>query len=201
MFDYITGKLTKITQECAIVEANGIGYKMFVATSTLTKLPACGATVRLFTSFVVREFSHTFYGFLEDHERELFEALLNISGIGPKTSLAIIGHLSIDELVQAQLTKDTKTLCKVPGIGKKTAERLLVELKDTLAQFTSHASLQNQGQTASPKMGISYDAISALMNLGYSQQIAQMAVKKALTSTSEPENLETLITLSLQNMR
>ena len=194
MFDYITGKLTKTTQDSVTVEAHGLGYRLYVATSTLSKIPEPASSVTLYISFVVREFSHTLYGFLEEQERELFEALLNISGIGPKTSLAIISTLNIEELADAHVRKDTQALCRVPGIGKKTAERLLIELKDTLAKLgtQSVASL-------APKNPLAHDAISALVNLGYTPVIAQKAVKKAPDKEKEAD-LPSLITLSLKNV-
>jgi holliday junction DNA helicase RuvA len=195
MFDYITGKLTKVSSDSATVEANGIGYRMYASTSCISRLPALASHVTLYVSFVVREFAHTLYGFLEEQERELFEALLNISGIGPKTALAIIGHMNVEELTDALIRKDTQALCRVPGIGKKTAERLLVELKDTLAKLSVQPI-----HPSSPKNSLSYDAVSALVNLGYSPLIAQKAVKKVLDIHAEPSDLPTLITLSLKNV-
>lgn len=195
MFDYITGKLTKVTQESIIIEANGIGYRMLASLSCISRLPELTSRVTLYVSFVVREFSHTLYGFLEEQERELFEALLNISGIGPKTSLAIIGTLTVEELTDALIRKDTQALCRVPGIGKKTAERLLIELKDTLAQFSARPM-----HILPQKSPLSHDAVSALINLGYSQIVAQKAVKKVLDLNTETQDLPTLITLSLKNV-
>lgn len=194
MFDFITGKLVKTSQEAVTIETNGIGYRIFVAGSCMNKLPGAPATVRLYISFVIREFSQAFYGFLEEAERELFEALLNISGIGPKTALAIIGYMPPDELSGAIMRKDIQTLCKVPGIGKKTAERLLIELKDTLPLLASMGSI---GTISSPLI---QDAISALINLGYNQITAQKAVKKAMEARSELSDLPALITLSLKNI-
>lgn len=195
MFDYISGKCVKASQESVTVDVQGVGYKLFVPSSYHAKLPDNRSTMTFYVSFVVREFAHTLYGFLKEEERTLFEALLNISGIGPKTALSIVSTLSFEELSQALLIKDTQALCKVPGIGKKTAERLLVELKDTLPL------LATLGSTATfPKASISHDAVSALVNLGFNQFAAQKAVKKVLDSETTLSDLSTLITLSLKNV-
>ena len=195
MYDYISGKCVRVANDCAVVDVSGIGYKVFITQSTSNTLHLRPSTICLFVSFVVREFSHAFYGFLEQAERDLFEMLLNISGIGPKTALAIIGNLPINDLCDALRRKDIQTLCRVPGIGKKTAERLVIELKDLLPYLTTMPSSTKPGQNS-----IAQDAISALMNLGYHQAIAQKAVKKAVDTNAELADLPSLITLSLKNV-
>ncbi|MDB6081115.1 MAG: ruvA [Chlamydiia bacterium] len=194
MFDYLSGKLVRVSAESATIDVNGVGYKLLITNSCHIKLPDTKSQVNFYVAFVVREFSHTLYGFLEEGERTLFEALLNISGIGPKTALAIISTLSFDDLTQALLIKDTQALCKVPGIGKKTAERLLIELKDTLPLLATLAPI------AATKAPVSHDAISALVNLGYNQFVAQKAVKKVLDANAELSDLSQLITMSLKHV-
>jgi len=195
MYDFITGQLVKTSKDAAVVEANGIGYRIFITAACAQKLSFSNArsSITLYVSFVVREFSHAFYGFPQEGERDLFESLLTITGIGPKTALGIIGHLSFEELTDALMKKDLQTLCKVPGIGKKTAERLFIELKDTLPLLASLSS--------GAKTPLSHDAVSALMNLGYNNATAQKAVKKVLETHSDATaDLSTLITLSLKHI-
>jgi holliday junction DNA helicase RuvA len=194
MFHSITGKLIKVCSDWVSVEAHGVGYKIFAPPTTIEKLSVT-KDVTLFLSFVVREFAHSLYGFIEESERELFESLLNISGIGPKTALSIIATLSVADLTDALYKKDLQMLCKVPGIGKKTAERLLIELKDTLPLL---ATLVHSPVSA--KTHLSHDAVSALVNLGYNQFTAQKAVQKVLDKTSEQLELSELITRSLKSV-
>jgi holliday junction DNA helicase RuvA len=197
MFHSIKGSVTKLCPEWVAVEANGVGYKIFTTPGTIGKLSAQKQQVTLYISFVVREFAHTLYGFLEESERDLFEALLNITGIGPKTALSIIATLTVQDLQEALYKKDLQLLCKVPGIGKKTAERLLVELKDTLPLL---ATLDREKPTVSLKAQATIDAVSALMNLGYNQFTAQKAVQKVLDQSKAELELSELITLSLKSV-
>jgi len=195
MYSYMKGQLVSITDESAIIEIQGIGYRLHLAPNYSLRLPAAPAQVMLHVSFVIREFSQTLYGFLLECERDLFEKLLNISGIGPKLALSIIGHLRPDALQDALLTNDVQTLCKVPGIGKKTAERLLLELKEkALTIVHQETSLSAK---APPLL---QDAVSALVNLGYSQASAQRAVTVTLETFKEPPELTMLITASLRNL-
>ena len=153
------------------------------------------------TSFIVREQLQSLYGFLTEEERELFELLLNVSGIGPKTALALIGHLDSVTLHKAVSSHDVTTISKVPGIGKKTAERLILEIKDKLpacggvdlAHPTSFSPSDPRAQQIS-------DAMSALINLGYNQAIAQKAIKRSLQDLPESTNLASLITGALKHI-
>jgi Holliday junction DNA helicase RuvA len=190
MFDYIKGKITSIHSQRVTIEANGIGYLVIVPATFVPKQE----TTTLFTSFIVREDSQTLYGFVDSSERDFFNALINVQGIGPKTALAIVGNITISDLSIALQKKDVLSLCKVPGIGKKTAERLLIELKDLSLHFP-HSPLKKDD----PSSKLSKDAISALMNLGYTQHTAQSAVQKALENS--PKDLPELITLSLKSCK
>jgi len=192
MYDFFTGRLHALKDEFITLAVNGVGYKIFVPLSVLRKSPPLGKEMTLFVSFVVREQSQALFGFLQEAERDFFEALLNISGIGPKTALNIIGHVSFEELSTAIVRGDTRILCKVPGIGKKTAERLIVELKDKLRELSTIAP-----RSTAPQFSLSHDAQSALMNLGYNQMVAQRAVQNALTG-DEITDLSTLIERALK---
>lgn len=194
MYSYIKGTVNAIKEDACIVDVHGVGYLIYLAPNYAVRLPTPGKEIQIHVSFVIREFSQALYGFLQESERDIFEKLLNISGIGPKLALSIIGHLAPSDLKHALLTKDTSTLCKVPGIGKKTAERLLLELKE------SALSLIQIDMTVSHKNPpLLQDAISALINLGYSRQAAERAVVQTYETYSEPPNISDLITESLRN--
>lgn len=190
MYSYVRGTVVNAHTDQVVVEVNGIGFCIFIAPHHYSKLPPERSEVCLYTCFVIREFSQALYGFLEIEVRDLFERLLNISGVGPKLALNIVGHLSIDQLHQAYIQKDIPLLCSVPGIGKKTAERLLLELKNSMPassfRMQSHSSHYIQ------------DAISALINLGYTPQASQAAVAKTSDEAPELKDVGELISKSLQ---
>jgi Holliday junction DNA helicase RuvA len=198
MFDYITGKLSRHSHESVTIETAGIGYRVMIAPHCQEKLPPIGSSITLRLSFVIREFSQALYGFLRESERDLFEILLNVSGVGPKLALSIVGHISSENLQKALFNKDSAALCKVPGIGKKTAERLLLELKGVALHSPSAFEIkETRAEGASLLL---QDAVSALINLGYSQTIAQRAVSRTLESSQETTDLSLLITESLRNV-
>lgn len=191
MLEYIRGKLTLTTPMKAIVEINGLGYALHIALSTYSKLPQNGQEVFFFISTVIREDSHKLYGFLSASERDLFERLNEISGIGPKTSLALLGHLDPTELQMAIAAANVSLISKAPGIGKKTAERLIVEMRD---KMLTPASCSSQPS------GITADAIAALIHLGYNPLQAQKAITSVLQDGSQMLSLPELITLALKTI-
>ncbi|NGX54119.1 MAG: Holliday junction ATP-dependent DNA helicase RuvA [Chlamydiae bacterium] len=192
MYDFIRGKLIETTPTYVVLEAAGVGYKLLTPANLLGAREAPGKEILLYTSWVVRELSQTLYGFLERQERDLFEVLLSLSGIGPKIALAILGSLTLDDLYHAIQVDDFLLLSKVPGIGKKTAERLLLELRRKEGLFTATQKSQK------PK-GKVYDALQALLNLGYSQISAEKALKKAMETLPEESDLSILISAALQS--
>jgi len=201
MYAYIKGKLIDSSVTKAIVETGGIGYKILIGANTFTQLPPIGSETLLHVSYVIREFSQTLFGFLHANERELFEVLINVSGIGPKTALSMIAHLTFNELMTAISHKDLDVICKVPGIGKKTAERLVIELKDKLAVLLP---CNPEDFTVKilhdPNSRAINDAMSAMINLGYTQVIAQKAIRKTVQESLEPLELSLLITRALKNV-
>lgn len=199
MFTYFKGILKATHPTYVVIEVQGIGYLIFIPARLIGHLPSIEQPLHLFTSYVVREFAHTLYGFIDEQERNLFEALINITGIGPKLGLSLIGHLTISELHLAIANQEVSHLCRVPGVGKKTAERLIVELKDKLASFLpadSNSCVLSQGMQNKAIQ----DAMLALINLGYTQQTAQKAIKQSLKELAEPLDLATLITLALKKI-
>lgn len=199
IYDYFNGTLSHLSLTKATLEVNHIGYQFLIPLSCYSALNGLlGKTITLYCSFVIREDSHRLFGFVEKSERELFETLSDISGIGPKTALSIIGHLSAKELDCAILKQDVSTLSKVPGIGKKTAERLIVEMKDKLKNLNPLFEHRNLNLEESSHVS---DAISALVNLGYQQQRAEKAVKETFQTKDATASLGELITLSLKALR
>lgn len=193
MFEYITGTLSEASTEKAVLDVGGLGYKLFIPLSTFEKLPQTGEKLKLFISTVIREDSHKLYGFLTIEERDLFETLNDISGIGPRISLSLLGHMSLIDFVSAIEHSNTKAITKVPGIGKKMAERLVLEMRDKLGK----ESKQKISLASPAAKGVVGDAIQALVNLGYPPLEAQKTVQKVLPDGQEPP-LSELISLALK---
>ena len=195
MFEYICGKLVAVHPHKAVIDVGGIGYAILIALNTYARLPKIGQEIVLYLFSVIREEAHLLYGFLTQGERDLCEKFTLVSGIGPKTALALIGHLEITDLQTAIVQGNVALLSKIPGIGKKTAERIVLELRDKLTKDNlSPLSLLDPGGSK----GVISDAVRALVNLGYPPIQAQKAVQKSLgEETKEPE-LSRLITLALR---
>jgi Holliday junction DNA helicase RuvA len=166
----IQGILVEKNFPQVIVSCHGVGYEIDVPMSTFYPLPRTGEEVMLLTHLVVREDAHLLYGFLTAAERTAFRQLLKISGVGPKVALAVLSGLSVDDLAAAVTNGDAGRLTKVPGIGKKTAERLVLELRDKVPKVAGAARAE------SPDGG--GDVIGALLGLGYNEREAQAAVKQ-----------------------
>jgi len=170
MIGRLTGRLAAKNPPQVLVDVSGVAYELDVPMSTFYNLPATGEAVTLYTHQVVREDAHVLYGFATLEERAAFRQLIRISGVGARTALAVLSGLSVAELAQAVAMQEPGRLTKVPGIGKKTAERLLLELKGKLVEVSPGA----QGKTAA---GHSADVLHALVGLGYSEKEAHAAVK------------------------
>jgi Holliday junction DNA helicase RuvA len=162
----LSGKLSAKHPPQVLVDVGGVAYELDVPMSTFYSLPATGEGVSLYTHLVVREDAHTLYGFATLEERTAFRQLIRISGVGARTALAVLSGLSVGDLAQAVTMQDAATLTRIPGIGKKTAERLLLELKGKLAEATASAGSQHAS-----------DVVNALVALGYSDKEAAAAVK------------------------
>jgi Holliday junction DNA helicase RuvA len=177
----IAGKLVAKHPPQVLVDVHGLGYELDVPMSTLYQLPGVGTEVTLLTHLVVREDAHQLFGFSTEAERTLFRQLLKISGIGARTALALLSGMSVADLREAVIHQDSGRLTKIPGIGKKTAERLLLELKDKLdiAVIEVRAEAQTSGS----------DVLRALLALGYSEREAQAAVKNLESGLSVTEGI------------
>ena len=181
MIGRLTGKLIAKQPPQIVVDVQGVGYELDVPMSTLYQLPATGADVSLHTHLIVREDAHQLYGFFSEGERSLFRQLLRISGVGARTALAVLSGMSVADLKQAVSEQDSGRLTKIPGIGKKTAERLLLELKDRLD--VTVIAVEREGERAGS------DVLNALLALGYSEKEAQFAVKNLDAGLSVTEGI------------
>ena len=170
MIGKLTGTLGEKNPPQVLVDCNGVGYEVDVPMSTFYNLPATGEKVSLLTHFVVREDAQVLYGFATAGEREAFRQLIRISGVGPRTALAVLSGMSVADIAQAVTAQDAGRLVKVPGIGKKTAERLLLELKGKLGPELAASG----GAIASDAQA---DIVQALIALGYNEKEAAMAIK------------------------
>lgn len=179
MIGRLRGTLAEKQPPHLIVDVGGIGYELEVPMTTLYRLPAVGEPLTLHTHLVVREDAHLLYGFSCKRERELFRELIRLNGVGPKLALALMSALEVDELVRCVQAEDTSALTKVPGVGKKTAERLLVELKDRFKVWEampSIAPLVVEPARAAAVSSAQSDAVSALVALGFKPAEASRAV-------------------------
>jgi len=194
----IEGKLVESTPLMAVIETGGLGYEIHIPVTTAERLPDRGQTARLHTQAVYREDSATLYGFAEIAERDFFRLLVEkVSGVGPRIALNIMSRLSLPLLESAIASGDAALLAKCPGIGKKTAERLIIELKDKIGAGTAHlappAGSPASGSTSSARQ----DAVEALMALGYKPADADKAVRRAMETCGQDATTEAIVRAAL----
>lgn len=185
MIAYVNGTVEDISEDNAVIEVGGIGYNVKISSDTAARLPQLGERVRLYTYTCVREDAFLLYGFLSRNDLEIFKKLITVSGIGPKGALAVLSVLDADSLRFAIMSGDAKAISKAPGIGPKTAERVILELKDkikiddTLIQKEIAATAYGNGPTDTPQKR---EAVEALVSLGYGQAEAAKAVSAAVSA-------------------
>ena len=191
MIQFIHGTLAEIGENYIVVEASGVGYGIFVPATVLPELPPAGEEVKVYTHFSVREDGQSLYGFLHRGDREIFRQLLSVNGIGPKGALGILSVLRPDDLRMAIVSGDAKTISRAPGIGVKTAQRVILDLKDKIdmnAVLSGFGDGGSAGGSADagylPSGGAAAEAIEALSALGYSRTEAGRTVR-ALSVTEE----------------
>ncbi|HKB90377.1 MAG TPA: Holliday junction branch migration protein RuvA [Opitutaceae bacterium] len=201
MITTIQGKLADATPLRVVIEIQGLGYEVHIPVTTAEKLPATGSTVKLHTHVVYREDAQTLYGFASQEERDFFRLLIDkVSGVGPKMALSIMSKLSLNLLQSAINAGDIGTLAKCPGIGKKTAERLVVELKGKLTGYVSESTIVSAtvgGDDSAPVGGKQRDAVMALIALGYKAADADKAVRQASLNLGPGATIEALIKAAL----
>lgn len=203
MISYVAGELVATTATSVVVDHQGIGLEVLVPDSLLSKMPAVGSQVKIYTYFSVREDAMQLFGFATQADKDLFKLLITVSGIGPKGGLALMGTLSGDDIRFAILSEDAKTIATAPGIGAKTAKKLILELKDKIDMQQSIETALDAGEQAQADMAqhssaLQADAVSALTALGYSATDALRAVR-AVPAT-ENMTVEELLKQSLKNM-
>ncbi len=182
MIGRIQGTLIANSPPRLIIDCHGVGYEVDVPMSTLYQMPSLGQQVTLLTHFVVREDAQQLFGFATESEREAFRALIKISGVGARTALSLLSGMSVEELSQAITLQESGRLTKVPGIGKKTAERLLLELK---GRFGADLGLTGQA----PQIDSQLEILQALISLGYSDKEAQLALKQVSPGSSVSDGI------------
>ena len=201
MIGRIIGVLLEKDNQMVLIDVGGVGYEVEVPLNTFFKLPQPGDTLTLHTHFVVREDAQLLYGFMEEVERALFRVLIRINGVGPKMAIAMLSGMEVSEFISCVQRDDVNALVKMPGVGKKTAERLIIELKDKVSDWQEPV---NMGASATVSKGSSLEeAENALISLGYKPQEASRAViaaAKILEENSQVPDSESLIRTALKNV-
>ena len=199
MFSYFKGSLEEINVDFVVVENNGIGYKIFVPASVINSFPARGSEIKLFTYLHVKDDGLSLYGFLDKDSLELFRQLLGVSGVGPKGALGILSVLSPNDLSTAVLSQDAKAISKSPGIGTKTAQKIIIDLKDKVSvDDIVPVDDMPVADGALNVSGAKNDAIEALTALGYSVKEAKSAVMKV--EDDENYTVEDYLKMALKYM-
>ena len=199
MIAHLRGQILSKAPNAVVVECNGVGYELAISVATFTDLGEPGSEARLHVHTHVREDALALFGFAAAEEKRLFEKLLTISGIGPKLAIVVLSGISAERLVGAIRSGDHATLTKIPGIGKKTAERVVLELKDKLDDM---AALAPAAGATAPSLGsVGEDVLSALVNLGYARPAAQKAVETAAKDPAAAGDFEKLFRASMSAVR
>jgi Holliday junction DNA helicase RuvA len=196
----ISGKLIGKNPPEILVEVSGLTYEIQVPMSTVYHLPDLGKTVRLHTHFVVREDAQILYGFYDLKDKEMFRSLIRVNGVGPKMALGILSGMEVEDFVRTVRNDDVSAMVKMPGIGKKTAERLIIEMRDKLSGWEAvDKTNETLGLRSSPSR-VTKDAEIAMVNLGYKPQQAAQAIAQVLRNNPEITDSEHLIRLALKSM-
>ena len=201
MISYIKGELTEVFEDTVVVETNGIGYNIRVPGSVLDRLPSVGSSVRIYTYLYVKEDAMNLFGFLSRDDLSVFKLLLNVSGIGPKGALAILSTIGPDDLRFAALSEDVKTISYAPGIGAKTAKRLIIALKDKLKLAEVFETALANKEKASSENDVLFarnEAVEALVALGYASAQAMKAVQQV--ENAEEKDSEQILKEALKKL-
>jgi Holliday junction DNA helicase RuvA len=198
MITFLQGKLAEALPTQVVIDVNGVGYEALIPLSSFDKLPSPGHDVKLLTQLVIREDAHTLYGFVTAAERDLFRLLVNhVSGIGPKTALNVLSGMNLVAFRGAVANGDVKSLSQISGVGKKTAERIVVELRDKIGAAGTWEAASTR-RALSPDDQKAKDAVLALMALGFKQTDAHDAVRAAQTMLGAKATVEELVRACLK---
>lgn len=201
MIAYIRGKVVHVSETKVILEVHGMGFQVFITARDASAIPAPGEQVLLHTFFHVKEDAMQLFGFLSQDDREVFKLLLNVNGVGPKAALGVLSAMSADDLRFAVLAGDAKTISKAPGIGNKTAQKMILELKDKMSledAFEKRMENSTKANVANGMTDAKSEAIQALVALGYSNADALKSVNRA--NASEDMDTEAILKAALKNM-
>ena len=203
MFSYIKGTLAEVLEDMIVVEAGSIGWNIHVPLSVLERLPSVGEKVRIYTSFQVREDAMTLYGFLGRQDLQMFRMLLGVNGVGPKAALGILSTMRTEDLKMAVISEDAKSIARAPGIGPKTAQRVILDLKDRIKTedllpggWSGAEAAPGMAPPAAAADGAAKEAVEALVALGYSLSEASKAVRQ--TPLEEKMTAEAILKASLK---
>ena len=197
MIGFIRGKIILKQPPALLLDVNGVGYEIEASMNTFYKLPELGEEVALYTHLTIRDDAHLLYGFHIDQERKLFRRLIKVNGVGPKLALAILSNMQPAEFARCLADNDTATLVRMPGVGKKTAERLVIEMRDKLDTWHTDSLSPDASGLPGVVGSAVQDAISALIALGYRPQEASKSVNRLASSDVSREEL---IRLALKEM-
>ena len=200
MIGQIRGKLIEKNPPEILMEVGGITYELQIPMSTLYQLPELGRDLLLHTHFVVREDAQLLYGFYDKGDKAMFRALIRVNGVGPKLALGILSSMDVNEFVRTVRNNDVTTMANLPGIGNKTAERLIIEMRDRLSEWDTSGSSPTSASLGLAEAGIKKDAETALIGLGYKPPQATRAISQVLKDNPEISDNEELIRLSLKSM-
>ena len=196
MIVHLNGKLVEKDITRVVVECGGVGYEASIPLSTFDRLPAEGADVKLYTYHDVREDAEALYGFATEAEREVFKLVTTVSGVGPKIALSVLSGLTTGDLQLAISQGDVKRLASIKGIGKKTAERIVVDLKDKINPIEALAN--STAASSQAQSNVLRDAMLALSALGFSEEIARAKVQRVLEADPSVQDTETVVKLALK---
>lgn len=195
MIERLNGKLIEKSATDAVIDCNGVCYQVFISFKCFDKLPEINSNITIYTVLIPREDAHNLYGFYNKAERDFFKLLITVSGIGPKSALGALSSINPDEMASAIQKSDLLVLQKLPGVGKKTAERIIVELKDKIGKLSLGDSITNSSSTSI----VEDETVSALITLGYPKASAEKIVKLAVKSLGNDNlTVEKLIKTSLK---
>lgn len=196
MITFLEGVLVEALPTQIIVNVHGIGYQIYIPLSSFDRLPALGQPIRILTHLSIREDAHVLYGFLSAVERDLFRLLVqHVSGVGPKLALSILSGMSVEAFKAAVVHSDLSAISRISGVGKKTAERVVLELKDKLGVAAAWEAASRTNASEDTAAG---DAVLALISLGYKQADAHKAVRQTLNQSSESVSSEELVRRALK---
>ncbi len=197
MYRYLEGNLAVKDATQAVIDVGGVGYELSIPLSTFHHLPAAGAKVKLLIHFVVREDAQQLFGFFTEEERDLFRLLMTVSGIGPKVSLTVLSGIGVQELKEAIVNERLEILTSISGVGRKTAERIIVELREKMVLDEKFKKKKTQSGETQPE--IFETGLAALTQLGYKKHEAADIIRKVLTKRGKDITVEDLVRESLKN--